>query len=487
MVLKMPARLRNLILLFLILSLGYACGPTGASPFTPTTANTYPVDKSLREYYEDLGGADLLGPAISPIFKHANQQCQYLVNALMCYNPLATGVERFSLQPLGLSLGVHDDPEPMAASDLPFVDGYFVYEDFYRLYQQLNGPINVGRPLTRVRYNYEQQRIEQYFEKLGFAHRFNDPPGVVSLLPYGAYFCGENCRYQLNPQAHFIPSNQTAITSPFDRLLERMGGIEVFGRPLTQPYTAADGSLEQVFENVAVFAPPDNPVGMRLRPLARWLNMRTTPPGPQQYDLKDNVVFYPVDGDLGYHVPVMFDRFIAQHGGQEISGPPIAEAMIYPEDNVARQCFENYCLDYYPGAAETLRTRLAPLGKRYLDSLEPGAVETQSLPQPALTLQVSEEKPQLPASEPQVIHFLVRHNSDGQPAVGAEVSLELTLPEGSKFHYAAVSDSQGLGSIAIPPMPKLENGTLVIYRVCVNLPEHAPVCADDSYLIWNLQ
>ncbi|NMC79458.1 MAG: hypothetical protein GYA59_08865, partial [Chloroflexi bacterium] len=218
---KGSARFRNLLLLLIVVWVGNACNPANESPLTPTTAETYPVDKSLREYYEDLGGADLLGPAISPIFKHDNQQCQYLVSALMCYNPLATGVERFALAPLGLDLDVHDDPEAMVAdSDEPFVDGYFIYQDFYKIYQQLNGPVNVGKPLTRVRYNYDQQRVEQYFEKLGFAHNFDDPQGTVNLMPYGAYFCGENCRYSTEPQASFIPANQTAITSPFDYALE---------------------------------------------------------------------------------------------------------------------------------------------------------------------------------------------------------------------------------------------------------------------------
>lgn len=486
---KGSARFRSLLLLLIVVWVGNACSPTNESPLTPTAGETYPVDKSLREYYEDLGGANLLGPAISPIFEHDNQQCQYLVSALMCYNPLATGVERFALAPLGLDLDVHDDPEAMVAdSDEPFVDGYFIYQDFYKIYQQLNGPVNVGKPLTRVRYNYDQQRVEQYFEKLGFAHNFDDPQGTVNLMPYGAYFCGENCRYSTEPQASFIPANQTAITSPFDYALERLGGIEVFGRPLTQPYLAQDNDLEQVFENVVVYSPPDNPADMHLRPLPRLLNMPTSPPGPKHYDLKDNVVFYAVDGDLGYHVPVVFNHFITQHGGMEVSGPPISEAIAYSEENIARQCFENYCLDYDPNAAENLRIRLAPLGKRYQENLEPGALENQSvLPSPTLDLEVSKEKSRLPVGESQILYFLVKQSDDGSPIAGAEAHVEVTLPDGSSLSYTATSDEQGLGHVNVPPMPKLESGSLVVYRVCVSLAEQAPVCADDSYLIWNLE
>ena len=44
--------------------------------------------------------------------------------------------------------------------------------------------------------NYAQQRIEQYFENVGFYRNFSDPAGSVHLLAYGAASCAERCAYQ---------------------------------------------------------------------------------------------------------------------------------------------------------------------------------------------------------------------------------------------------------------------------------------------------
>ncbi|NMC80477.1 MAG: hypothetical protein GYA59_14040, partial [Chloroflexi bacterium] len=123
---------------------------------------------------------------------------------------------------------------------------------------------------------------------------------------------------------------------------------------------------------------------------------------------------------------------------------------------------------------------------RYQENLEPGALESV-LPSPTLDLEVSKEKSRLPAGEPQILYFLVRQSDDGAPIAGAEAHVEVTLPDGSSLSYAATSDEQGLGHVNVPPMPKLESGSLMVYRVCISLAEQSPVCADDSYLIWNLE
>ena len=70
---------------------------------------------------------------------------------------------------------------------------------------------------------------------------------------------------------------------------------------------------------------PTIPTTLRLRSLALVLNLPYSEPGPQRYGQKDNMLFYIAKGDLGYHIPVVFDRFIASHGGMEISGKPLVD------------------------------------------------------------------------------------------------------------------------------------------------------------------
>ncbi|RPI87900.1 MAG: hypothetical protein EHM41_03340, partial [Chloroflexi bacterium] len=61
-----------------------ACSSSGAS-FSPTITQEsgVSVDPLFREFYEMLGGKDILGPAISPTFSFANHTYQYTDKACM--------------------------------------------------------------------------------------------------------------------------------------------------------------------------------------------------------------------------------------------------------------------------------------------------------------------------------------------------------------------------------------------------------------------
>ena len=147
----------------------------------------------FKELYQTLGSNRLLGQAISPAFSKENMRCQYFVAALMCFNSNATDVNRLGLYPLGKELAIQDaqytGSSPTGGARI--VDGYVIYEEFIRVYDQLYGARYVGRPLSNVRINYDLNRIEQFFENIGFYRNLNDPPGKIQLIPYGAYFYNE--------------------------------------------------------------------------------------------------------------------------------------------------------------------------------------------------------------------------------------------------------------------------------------------------------
>jgi hypothetical protein len=477
----------NLVLVMMAFWLS-ACENQPALSPTPTIPGAYDIDPLFREYYRNLGGEDLLGPAISQLIDQNNSQCQYTTNALMCYNPLATNSDRFYLASLGQKLGIHDDPSTVPPTpSTRLIDGYGIYPDFINLYDSLDKLGSAGLPLSQVRYNYDQQRVEQYFEKVGFYHRFDDAQGITRLLPYGAYVCGEGCSYSIAPNDAFIPQRQE-ISSPFAASLERMGGLQVFGRPLTEPYTAPDGNLEQVYENVVMYSAPDDPSTLHLRNLPILLGMTTTPPGPKVYGLKENMVFYPVNDDLGYHVPVMFDHFIAEHGGMEISGEPIAEPMMVKGENVARQCFENYCLDYDPNATEDLKTRMAPIGVLYLNKANPSIISRFPFAPDNVQLSVSEDSPQITSKDTESFSLSVLQKKGGLPMPNIAANVKINLPDGSTQNlYMPPTDADGKTSLTIPAMPNLANGSLVAYEICLDVPVDNPPCVSDSYLIWNLK
>ena len=526
----MRAWLNKMLPISALLALSLFLGACAAGGETKQSAQaTSGVDPVFREYYLDLGGVEILGQPISPPFADGDNTCQFTVNALMCFNPYDTGSGRFFLYPLGSALNVAELPNPNLNNQDPnTLYGFEIFPDFMSTVRELDGGNVAGRPLTGIRYDAELQRVEQYFENLGFYANLNGTQGKVQLLPYGAYICDRHCRS--SEYAPFAPNRQKP-NMPFLASLNRIGGIKTFGRPLTDDYIASDGNVEQVFENAVLYAPPDDLSNVRLRPLPRLLGMFSLPPGPQRYAQENKVLFVitqPSDGS-GYHVPVLFDQFIAQHGGYELSGLPIADTTYY-EGNIPRQCFENYCLDYQGQTDAGSQVIMTPLGAQYLEQFgagqtpvlpaqseppvqpapaqeiapdqpeapptrpEPAELQQQPSPPPAeptptltgdLILRVAEQRQQIAASQSQILYILVHHAQDLEPVPGLVARITLITPDNEIVYYTPTTGSGGRTSLAIPPMPELENGSLVSYQVCLELDSQPAVCVNDSYLIWD--
>jgi len=463
------------------------CTTTESTP--PPEVGTYTVDTVFREFYTSLGGRETLGPAITALFNHRNQQCQYAQNAMMCFDPLAQGIARFNLFPLGDMLGIYEEPVLTASGNL-VVDGYTVYEEFEETYHRLYGPLYVGKPLTQPRFNANGNRIEQYFQNVGFYRNINDQPGEVHLLSYGVFACSADCRFS-PPQSAIVTANLASAAQPYLSQVARLGGLNVFGMPLTDPYVAADGNLEQIYENVVLFSAQEDTSSLQLRPVALLLGTPVTPPGMEMHGEAEGLVFYRTDGILGYHVPVLFDHFIAQHGGREISGNPLGEITTI-SGTLYRQCFENYCLVYDSSAAESLQVRMAPLGLEYLNltQAEPAEEATPVTVQTgAIRLVANPGTPRIPADQSQRFDLYVVHAEDNQPVPNVESVLTLSLPDGIEATYPLpATDTQGRSSLTIEPIkPAPVNGTVISFKVCLTTPTDGAVCTSDSYLIWNFQ
>ncbi len=476
-----------LIMLLLALSLLLAaCTGNGNGVKVQAAGKTYEVSPGFREFYQTLGGENVLGPAISENFAFESYQCQYTVNVLMCMNPAATDASRYNLYPLGVPMNVREDPAASPTQGTGrVINGYEIYEEFLPLYDSLAGSQYAGNPLTQVRLNYSQQRIEQYFENVGFYRKFSDPPGQVHLLAYGAFSCEKNCSYSPSVDALVISTTKAVDDQPFLAGLGKIGGATIFGSPLTQPYIASDGFEEQVYENAVLYASPGNTSSVKLRPLSILLNQNRVAPGPKVYGSQDGMVFYPTSGELGYHVPTVFDSFISAHGGLDISGNPIAEVFeVTP--GIYRQCFENYCLDYNPAATGDFVT-LAPLGKNYLDQLQSQTTSQElfTFSPDTVTLQVSEQFKQIAPEDTQTINLVVLRKSDGQPLANLEADLDITLPDDT--HYTSVfpaTQSDGHSTLTVPATTGFSNGSILIYKVCLKAATTDPVCSSGSYILW---
>jgi len=463
-----------------ILLLVSGCTPDPGAAAATVPDGTYPVESVFREFYTLLGAEKNLGYAISPLVEDGNIKMQYTEAALMRYDSMAGASQKLSLAPLGLELRLKDQPIVLPdQSGERIIDGYIIYDEFVPLYDALQGARFAGRPLTQVRIDYERGRIEQYFANIGFYRLMEDPPKTVHLLAYGSWKCDAYCRYQGQANAKVAPL--PVFPEPLVSSLSRLGP-DFTGRPLSEPYIAQDGMLEQVYENFVVYANPVNVRLISLRPITAEVGFPPTDLVPKNED--DRVVFYPVEPGLGHHVPKVFEAFITLHGGLEISGMPATE--LFPFENLYRQCFTNYCLDYDPNAAESLRIRPAPLGEEYLQIHPPTQVANANLElsSGSYHMGIWEARSLIPSGQVQTIHLEVTEAESQNPVPDLEATVVLYTPGGSQttLHFQP-TDASGQAVLDLPPITGA-NGTLVPYTVCLNTASGAPLCVKESYVLW---
>jgi len=463
--------LRLFIILIAFLLAG--CGGQAGSLTAHVLPGTMPVDIQLKEFYMDKGGEEVFGPAIAEVTVEDYLRCQIMANARICANTNLNGSSRFSLSPLGSQLGIPPNKE---------VDTSAIFPDFIPLVEQL-GVENAGRPLDNPRYNYAEGRIEQYFARVGFYIDLHNPASPVQLLPYGVTVCGSACTYV--PPVSFKPILDLYPTS-FAAALQSLGGEAFSGIPLTPVYTAADGNLEQVFTNIALYASPGTPENVQLRHVPSVIGVQPGVMTTQQYDITDNMVFVQVEGGLGYHVPIPLDNYISMHGGLAVSGYPVNEISLVPESSIYRQCFQTYCLDYDPNARESYKTLPAALGRQYLEAVKPVIPGGTVQPEEVL-LGTSVKFPRLSVKESQVISILLEQRYSAQPVPGIQAELSVRNPDGSLVFEGNLpaTDEKGRASISLEPMGDKQNGDLLFYQVCLQQEIAAQVCSNGSFLIWD--
>lgn len=467
--------------MLILVSLFSACRPSPANPLDVAQTETHDVGQRFRELYKRLGGSDSLGPAISPVFERSGVQYQYVVAALMVYDPTVDSGRYLRLAPIGLDVGVSDTPSPPPIDERErYINGHVIYQGFVGFYDQLGGERIVGLPLTEVHYNTKYGRIEQYFENLGFYQLETDPPSEVHLLDYGVWKCGQACGYDQESSGRVEPPS--VFKSPFEEAISRLG-IEYTGLPLTEPYVGFDGRLEQIFEYVVVFSDPESPAGISLRPIYTLLGHKQAPlEKPDSAD--SDMYFYHIENGLGYNIPKHFLDFINRHSGIEFAGPPVSRYSPLSDEKY-RQCFLNLCLVYSPNQAEGMRIGLSPLGYTYKNSFyqsEPGG---GGLPYHELTIQLQVRYPLASSNQAQEIRVKVMEGE--QPIPNLEPVLSLALPNGDeKTDQFPPTDENGETMMSISPISAL-NGTQIDYRVCVSAENGGNFCARDNYLIWGEQ
>ena len=435
------------------------------------------IDPLFIDFYYALGGVETLGPAISPVSNAEGQTRQYLESGLMIFDPQAASSHRYTLAPLGKELGLGEvAPQKSLEDEGRIINGHLVIAKFLNEYERLGGARFVGKPISDAHHNIAKSRIEQYFENLGFYKLDSD--SKIRLMPYGAYACDRNCRFQ-EPSAA-IPVRHPILPEPFVKKTLELG-LPFVGKPLTDLHIAPDGNQEVIFENLVLIANPEDPLDVTVRPIGGVIgNQSLELANPQDSPLSE---FIEIEQGKGHNVPIYFIEYLSQFGGVDVAGQPISE-VFSPEEGVYWQCFTNLCLQFNLNTAGDQRLRPVPLGSDYkADDYDKVRDFNANQSLEGLDIKVWEKNTFVSSNEPQEIHVALYEH--GKALENYEPILVVTMPDGTqrKAHLQP-SDRNGRTSIQLSPI-EAPNGTLIAYRICLLGVSEDPHCVGDNYLIWN--
>ncbi|MGB9674091.1 MAG: hypothetical protein ACPL3P_08130 [Anaerolineales bacterium] len=474
----------------------FACGEGYSNQ---GNTNSFAIAPVFREYYEQVGAESVLGKPISPPIQEENFIYQYTVNAVLVK---ATNIERQSdvlISPVGLDLNL-----PQYRNKAPIVEGAYyvnniaVYKDFVALYQRLGGESRVGQPLTPLRYNPLKKRYEQLFEGVGFYFNETDPPGTAKLLAYGAWKCQSACLYPVNKDAEVIPPK--AIDPHFAAFVEQVG-VDYTGFPLSEALQTKNGKIQQVFENLVLVYEPNPSPTIKLLNIPSRLGIL-----PGDYVGKstdEDLVFFPLSGDKGHNIPRSFVDYLNLHGGLEIAGTPINEAS-YVGNQTLWQCYENICLEKDGRIEGVYQIHPSSLGLEFLylnkpettenqiettleipttEPLPTQAVKTILAPDTLIHIQINQAHAWVDSNTPQEVQVIV--TKDQSPLEGLLPYLIILRPGGDPIRFSMpVTDAQGTSAIQIPAIPA-PSGTLISYKVCIEISDNSPICTQGAYPIWS--
>ncbi len=477
------------VILFM-LSLGIfalnACAPAPKAVPLSRPDWAKPVHPLFQEIYDRLGGVELLGYPINEAISYNGFAQQYTENALLLYDSSAPATQQFSLAPLGLEFFY---PDPPLTNNGLYVkgtqNGLVVYQRFVALFHQLDGTRYVGRPISQPFYDPDNQRIVQYFENLGFYTSANDPTDTVHLLPYGLLDCDVNCRKEHHGSPLVSPVPR--YTEPFMDAIENFGR-EITGHPLSEYYRTEDGEIEQVYENVILFAPMEDLTQVSLRPLPQMVGIQQgalSPPDPDE-----NLVFFPYENsEQGYNVPLMFDNYICNHGGWSLSGAPITERFYLADEVTIRQCFETFCLDFIQPEEAAPYVQTAPLGQTFVDlglHQRPGT-KALIFSNPDVSMAVWEDNPFIKPEDQQIIYLKIIQPGDQAPIPNLDAILIIILPDGMKLRYIMPPTDELGQSFRNLPTFNVPNGSLISYSICLDVQSEMPICKMDAFTVWSGQ
>lgn len=421
------------------------------------TRSAIPAAPEFEAYLAVHGGVRTFGVPIQPRQEASGRVVQTYANAELAYDPDWPEGARVAPVPLGYSLGLAEPAVPAPQSEARYFEstGHALDPRLQSGFEAAGGEAVVGAPIAEA--VARGTHLVQYFENLGLRVPIGGSPDAYEFLAYG-YAAHSETR---PPPGVVLPPDARA--RPFALFLDLYGGEAVFGRALSEAYAASDGALEQVFTNAVLYAPPEAPGSVRLRPLGAALGSAEPPvTGPS-----DTVGQYiPASG---HYVLWAFVSFYRAHGSEAVLGLPMDEGKTV--DGILQQRFENAVLRYHPDLPPHLAVQLAPLGISYAgtagltDETPPLPPQTAATCNGVASVTTQPELPILPAGSLQRIAVQVLR-PDGSAWRGVTPLIVVHTPRGDLYPPVPATDGDGRTSASLS-VDGLRPGEIINYEVVV--------------------
>jgi len=494
--LKKNHHLFLILMLFCLLLLSTACSSN--EKVVSDSPVEFEVDPIFREFYSHLGGEERIGRAISGIYIDGSKTIQYLETCKLIYDSNAMPTQHFMLAPLGVEMGLREPSIPPPKDPgYRYFDGHTIFPDFEPLYEDLGAKV-VGRPLTEARFNFAKNQYEQFYENFGFYRKEGE--AITHLMPYGLWACGGECSPTVK-QSNAIMESYHQVDPIFSEFVEKYGA-DFTGFAISGAFMTQDGTWQQIFENlVLVSVNINDPDSIYLLSLPEKLNLVIEPTRPYSGDPEN--FFYTVQETEGYEIPNYFWDYISDHGGIGMFGPPIQHVSSM-NHQVTRQCFTELCLLYDPNAVEGAQIRPEPLGYSYeylytnnisyptpttdinLSEITPIPQENPETPRAderQIVLDVWEKYPMLAQNQIQEIGIMISNWDEPQPNIKAELIVE--FPDQTVYSInMPPTQSDGKAFALLPPI-EAPNGSLIDYKVCLQISDQDKFCIHKDFMIWD--
>jgi hypothetical protein len=261
--------------------------------------------------------------------------------------------------------------------------------------------------------------------------------------------------------SQYYPESGHWVVGEFLRAYQAVADPQkVYGYPITEAFEDPTiRRMVQYFQKARFELYPENPVDLKVRisPLGEYLYN----PG-QLLPVPNNFPTCRVYPETGYQVCYAFFEYYEENGGAAQFGYPISNFEIHA--GRIMQYFQRARLEWHPELPNGQRVVLSDLGRLYFDTIRENPVRLLPAPvqdnRPVVVLRLQVRAfPQaavMPLAGMQTIYIAVQ-DQNWQPVTGAEVKVDVSLPDGKTRSYDLTGETDKNGLIrfelAYPDQP----------------------------------